>query len=582
MFPLKQNTAAQKVTVVLVDSTNFTARETGVAAPTLTISKAGGAFGALSDGTWTELAGGGYTITLDASDTDTIGSLVIRTVKAGVYDNFRECWVRENTEADVAGMVKATGYGKIGNVFYVDPTNGDTHANGNRGGASDPYDSINDCLTNAVVDSNHDKIILVPDASAGATTLTEDVVVDKEDVEIIGPGQASFVIQASSIGAPSIEIQSDGVIVRNVSVIGKGAVATDAIEINGGDLVVLDGLFISAAQEHLVNVTEGEFLTIKNCRLSAASLAAGSHYGVKINSGAAGADNNRIIDCEFYDMPNAAVYIDQDTNNTQILRCIFHACAEEAINIAHANADNTQIVECIFYDITGANDIEDSGTDTQIVDNAIGGIRSTDVQSVNGTSVSGPDDLKADLTTLEADTTTLKADTTTLKADTTTLKADTITIISDVADVQTDTAEIVSDLNDIQDATSGVNVNFVEEVALSAKVGDNFELFFQNIGADTPKRVDDVGSNIIASAGADDVTIGITDDGLVTGTPIADAQVWITSDASGSTLVDGTYTTPSSGLITFRLDAGVTYYLWAQKDSRQFNAGTAFVAVADA
>ncbi len=32
-----------------------------------------------------------------------------------------------------------------GNYFYVDPINGDTHANGNRGGRLDPYADVQDC-----------------------------------------------------------------------------------------------------------------------------------------------------------------------------------------------------------------------------------------------------------------------------------------------------------------------------------------------------------------------------------------------------------------------------------------------------
>jgi hypothetical protein len=84
-----------------------------------------------------------------------------------------------------------------------------------------------------------------------------------------------------------------------------------------------------------------------------------------------------------------------------------------------------------------------------------------------------------------------------------------------------------------------------------------------------------------SGAGASSCTMTITLTGLVGGTPVADADVWITSNSGGSTVVAGTKQTNSSGQCTFLLDAGVTYYLWAQKDGWQGIAGTSFVAVAD-
>ncbi len=79
--------------------------------------------------------------------------------------------------------------------------------------------------------------------------------------------------------------------------------------------------------------------------------------------------------------------------------------------------------------------------------------------------------------------------------------------------------------------------------------------------------------------GGDAVTITITDP--TSGNPIADADVWVTSTASRTTVVDGTYQTNSSGEVTFTLSNGVTYYLWAQKDGRQAISGTQFQAVKD-
>jgi hypothetical protein len=66
-------------------------------------------------------------------------------------------------------------------------------------------------------------------------------------------------------------------------------------------------------------------------------------------------------------------------------------------------------------------------------------------------------------------------------------------------------------------------------------------------------------------AGASEQTITIKDGD---GNPIADADVWITSDAAGTIVVYGTKQTDSDGHPDPQpmLDAGVTYYLWMQKD----------------
>lgn len=77
--------------------------------------------------------------------------------------------------------------------------------------------------------------------------------------------------------------------------------------------------------------------------------------------------------------------------------------------------------------------------------------------------------------------------------------------------------------------------------------------------------------------GADICTITI----LSNGVPVPDADVWISSDAAGGNVIAGTLQTDSSGKATFLLDAGVTYYLWMEKDGENPILGKAFVAVAD-
>jgi len=77
--------------------------------------------------------------------------------------------------------------------------------------------------------------------------------------------------------------------------------------------------------------------------------------------------------------------------------------------------------------------------------------------------------------------------------------------------------------------------------------------------------------------GADEVTLNIK----VGGINLADADVWVTSDSAGTTVVAGTKQTDSNGNVTLMLDDGNTYYLWVQKDGYTSIQGESFVAVAD-
>lgn len=78
-------------------------------------------------------------------------------------------------------------------------------------------------------------------------------------------------------------------------------------------------------------------------------------------------------------------------------------------------------------------------------------------------------------------------------------------------------------------------------------------------------------------AGADSCTITIA----ANGSPVANADVWISADAAGSNIVAGTLSTNQAGEVTFLLDAGKTYYLWMEKAGVNAIQGEAFVAVAD-
>lgn len=90
---------------------------------------------------------------------------------------------------------------------------------------------------------------------------------------------------------------------------------------------------------------------------------------------------------------------------------------------------------------------------------------------------------------------------------------------------------------------------------------------------------DGYGAGDVNGPGSDEVTITWTNS--TTNLPVADGDVWITSDSAGTNTVAGTLQTNSQGRATFLLDGGVQYYLWAQKDGVNSIRGAAFTAMAD-
>lgn len=104
---LKQSTASQKVPVRLFLSSDHITIAPSIVTPTITVDKAGAGLGAAHDGTWAEAAGGLYWVTLDATDTATLGSLVVRVVKATCDDAFVLCFVVANIESDTYARLGA-------------------------------------------------------------------------------------------------------------------------------------------------------------------------------------------------------------------------------------------------------------------------------------------------------------------------------------------------------------------------------------------------------------------------------------------------------------------------------------------
>lgn len=96
-------------------------------------------------------------------------------------------------------------------------------------------------------------------------------------------------------------------------------------------------------------------------------------------------------------------------------------------------------------------------------------------------------------------------------------------------------------------------------VHATASGADQFDIQYAIVAYDPFAGVTTLG------AGATAKTYTVTD-----GTnPIADVDVWVTTDIAGNSVV-ASGKSNSSGQVVFYLDSGVTYYIWRQKDGYNF------------
>jgi hypothetical protein len=253
-----------------------------------------------------------------------------------------------------------------GTVFYVDPVNGDTHANGARGGISDPYSLVQDCHDNAVTDSAHDVIILVPGASAGPTTLTEDVTITKRYLFIRGPGR-DFYWTRSGNGDTITVTSADGIefsgfqVNTAVTGVGNGIAATDADFLN--------------VHHCWFNDTQGDGIHLDRC--SNAQITdnhyqdtgvGGTGHGIEINGTGGVASNCHIERNMFEDVQGDGIRLIGGTiENTLIAANKFSGSSGYAVNLQSAAA-RTIVCENNWGNNT-SGDLNDSGTNTIDVHN---------------------------------------------------------------------------------------------------------------------------------------------------------------------------------------------------------------------
>ena len=128
------------------------------------------------------------------------------------------------------------------------------------------------------------------------------------------------------------------------------------------------------------------------------------------------------------------------------------------------------------------------------------------------------------------------------------------------------------------------SAKFDESTAFPLKSADTGSTQVARTGGDgdtlqiLSNQLDGIAAGAPYGTGADTVTVTLLDDD---GLPVADADLWVSTDTGQANIVAGPVQTDSNGQVPLYLDAGVTYYRWAQKDGTNFDNPQSFVASAD-
>lgn len=101
---LSQSLDSQLVPVHLINSSSASA--TGLSSPTIVASKNGASNASLSDGTWSEVGNGLYTIKLDSTDTDTLGWIAITVTHGSAEDAVVLCEVSINSNEKRSSYIR--------------------------------------------------------------------------------------------------------------------------------------------------------------------------------------------------------------------------------------------------------------------------------------------------------------------------------------------------------------------------------------------------------------------------------------------------------------------------------------------
>jgi hypothetical protein len=303
-----------------------------------------------------------------AHGTDATAGLLLRALGQAISNAPRDANLRDQLREIIAVIEHKFGpnsHQPQGNIIFVDPVNGDTHANGNRGGIGDPYLGVQDAHDNAVVASNHDVIILIAGDTAGVTTLTEDVVLTKRYLSIRGPGR-DFVWTRVGSG-DTIAIAADGIELADFALTTAASGAGNGVTASAVDFVKLDRLWIDSAQGDSIELSNCDRFLIQNCVLQNSG-AGGTGHGISVMATAGetasyGRIRNNYITDVLGDGIQLATVSTGIIDGSVIEHNVIQGCSSNGINLVDANVTDVFLHSNRLGNNT-SSDIADAGTNT--------------------------------------------------------------------------------------------------------------------------------------------------------------------------------------------------------------------------
>ena len=247
-----------------------------------------------------------------------------------------------------------------GNLYYVAPNTGDTHANGNRGGRTDPYNSVQDCHDNAVTSSNHDVIILVADAVGSPTTLDEDVTISKNYVLIRGPGR-DFLWTNTANTNDTVTVTGVGVELAGFRVSTNTTGSPDGIAVTDDHSRIRD-LWLDNCRTDGIHLAGASFCVLDNILAHDGGNSAGDS-AVRITGAS---DNVQVLNTRIRAQTGSGIVINSTGEHATIDNCLIDECSKYGVEIVAG--DSTMLRRNMWHDNT-LGDFIDGGTDTHFENN---------------------------------------------------------------------------------------------------------------------------------------------------------------------------------------------------------------------
>jgi len=292
----------------------------------------------------------------------TLTSLAADTRDANVLDQFKR------TLAVIESQRGAHTHQPIGDIFFVDPINGGTHGAGNRGGITDPYDSLQDCHDNAVTEANHDLIILLAGDATSPTTLTETLAFTKSYMFVRGPGR-DFIITRSGAG-DTIDIQADGVELSGFQLNTAGSGNGNGIQLTDSDFMRVEDVWINNTRGDGINILRGENCIIKHCTFTDTGQS-GAGDGIDILGTGGSSGHNHIEENHFHDCGGTSgdsIQISAGTiDGTMIVRNTIEGSTDYGINIG-SGSTNALVADNRMGN-NGSGNINDDGATSVLINN---------------------------------------------------------------------------------------------------------------------------------------------------------------------------------------------------------------------